>query len=609
MRKSRLSACLALSILALLVGTGLWVLHRSGREPAADRRPSGAGAPAGGAGSRGSGLVAPGAEAEPATGTAGPEPSASALDPSIDASGPPVSIEGRVTDAGGNGVAGARVAAIERVSLAEAIARDEKLLDRRPLEALRAFQVSLGDLARRLPSCLTAAEGTYALRGLPEGDHRVTVTHPEFIAHGERDWILVEAGRKARYDVELAPGLSISGLVRDAEGQPIAGVRVQARRVETARLKGFGKLVQIFVDQTEGASLLEASPVETDALGAFRLTSLEPGGHDLRLVKEGYAWGEARGVPSGTDGVAITLEPAIRVAGRVVSPAREPVAGAAIVLREPERDVQGPAGPLAVAFVDVDPFGEKERSAMTGEDGGFTLGAFSRGSYELMVRAEGFPEHRRSLALEGAPLELGDVVLAESREIAGTVLSPEGLPVGGAEVWVPRPAARREDRDSRKSSVLEAGPAWSVARSRTGERGAFRLSGLGGEPHEVAVLAEGYPGELLDGVEAGGRSVTITLARGLTIRGSVVDAEGGDPLPGTRVGIDRGPVHEQTADEGGRFELRGLSLGGGQTFGGTIVVRASLDGYREARATVGFPAPAAAPAAEAKLELRRLAAG
>ncbi len=615
MRGSRLSICLSLSILALLAGAGFWLLRRGGREPATGDPPDGAGAARSAAGSLHEALPA-GAEgagqlAEPS----GAELAVQEPDAPSGESELPISIEGKVTGASGEPVPGARVAAVERQAVTEAISRDEKLLDRAPLAALRAFHRSLGDLAARLPSCRTAPDGTYALRGLPDGDHRVFVTHPDFLLHGEADWILVEAGKRARYDVELVLGDAISGRVRDARGDPVPGVRVQAARVETARLKGFGKLVQVFIEQSEGAVLLAGSPAPTDGHGVFRLTSLEPGAYDLRLVKEGYQWGEARDVSSGTEGVSVTLEPAIRVAGRVVSAAKEPLAGAAILLGEPERDLKGPEGPLAVAFADVDLFGEKERGAATDEDGRFALEAFARGTYDLIIRAGRFPEHRRQVALEKGPLELGDIVLAEGREIAGTVLSPDGGPVEGAAVWVPRPAAAREDRDSRRHSVLEVGLSSSLASARTDRRGAFRLAGLGGDRHEVAVLADGYPGRLLESVPLDGRAVVIALERGLTLRGKVVDAESGDPVAGARVGVEGAPAPEQAADEGGRFELRGVSLGGGTTFGGSLVVHASRDGFREARETVAFPDPPAAlaapaapaaNAAEVELKLRRL---
>ena len=583
-----------------------WLHHlqQSGREPAAGGRPDVAGFPPDSGEPTGREPDAP-SEAEAAPDDSRLEPPGAATD-----SGGlelPISIEGRVSDEGGNGVAGARVTAIERRALAEAIEKDAQRLDREALEALRAFQRSLRDVGGRLPSCLTAADGRYALRGLTGGEYRVAIRHDEFLTHAEEGWILVETGRTVRYDAELARGQEISGAVRDAKGVPVAGARVLASPVETARLKGFGKIVQVFIDQVEGATLLQAGPVETDRRGVFRVTSLEPGVYDLRAVKEGHSWGEAHDVPAGTRDLLIALGAAIGVSGRVVSPRGDPVASAAIALREPERDVQGPEGPLAVAFVDVDLFHEKERAAASDGEGRFALQAFAWGTYDLVVRAEGFPELHSSVELEDASLDLGDIALAENREIAGTILSPDGRPVEGAAIWAPKPASRREDRDSRRIAVLDAGPAWSIACSQTDARGAFRLTGLGEASCEVAVLAEGYPGVVLESVAAGGRSVTVVLERGLTIRGRVVAAEGREPVSGARVAVEGGPAHEATTGADGRFELRGITLAKGEGSGGSVPVRAAPEGYHQGRATAAFPDPAAFPVAEVVIEVLRLA--
>jgi hypothetical protein len=96
------------------------------------------------------------------------------------------------------------------------------------------------------------------------------------------------------------------------------------------------------------------------------------------------------------------------------------------------------------------------------------------------------------------------------------------------------------------------------------------------------VLADGYPGQLLEGVAAGERSATIVLERGLAIRGRVVDEETGEALPGARVGIDGTTAHNETTDDEGRFELRGVSLGAGRTFGG-VSWFAPLAGFPEAQ--------------------------
>ncbi len=598
-RKS--SVIVVACVLALLAGVGLWLLLCGKGGPVA--RP----ADTAGAGAAAGAVPDPGAEKEREVAAAGESAQAPAPDEwSFGSPDAPVAIEGTVRDSSGAGVARARVLAVSRATLEETFTKNKKLLDRAPTEAMREFGRVLADLVARAPACRSAADGRYAFRGLAPGDYRIAVTHPEFLPHAEGEWIPVKPGQRARYDVELVAGYSIAGVARDTDGRPVAGARVEATASEKARLRGIGRIVQVFLEQHAGAAFLEADAVTTDSRGAFRTGALAPGAYDLRLVKEGFAWGEARDVAAGTEDVTVILAPALRVMGRIVAPEETPVAAAHVTLREPEADIHGPAGNAAIAYLDVDLFGVKECRGVTGEDGRFALDAYVRGTYDLLVRAGGFPELRRDVMVQGATLELGDVVLAENREIAGTVRSPDGRPLAGADVWVPKRPVRTERRDSRKYSVLEAGPSSSLARTRTDAGGAFVLTGLVDEAFEVAARADGYPGEVLERVAAGSGDVAITLPFGLTVRGRVIDAERGRPLAGARVDSPWVPESERTTDDAGRFEITGIALEEGQTFGAAVVVRAKLEGYREAQETVAFADPRAAPAAETELVLERM---
>lgn len=620
MQRSVASIGLSLLLLALLAGAGLWLLRRSAAHLDGGARGPPASGPERGAGAAGEDPAADEAAASAlraARGAAAAVPGEEERGAPQGASEDPISIEGRVSGASDAGISGARVSALGREAWEEILEKNEELLSKSPLRALRVLEESFAARARTLTSSVTAEDGAYALRGLPGGDHRVVVTHPEFLPHGVEDWIVVERGRTARYDVELVPGLAISGVVEDDAGRPLAGARAAAAPVETACLRGFGKIIQAYIDQTEAALLLRPAPAVTDASGAFRLSALAPGAYDLRVTSEGRAWGEARGVSAGSEEVRIVLGPALRVAGRVVSSAGAPVAGAEVTLGEREWDVSG-MGPMAVAFVDVDLFGEKERAAVTDDEGRFTLLAAAAGEYRLQVRADGFPARLEPVTLGGAapaprspapgPVDLGDIILLEGLEVTGTVLSPDGRPVEGAEVWAPEPASVREDASSRRATVLEAGPESSLARAATDRRGAFRLAGLGAGEIEVAVLAAGLPGAVRGGIETGGPAVTIVLERGVAIRGTVVDAESGAPLSEAQVAVEVRPACVRTTDAGGRFEASGLRPDGGASFGASVAVVVSLEGYRATRETVAFPDPARAPAAEVRIALPRLEA-
>ena len=289
MRASWRNLCLSLSILALLVAGGLWLFHHTARERLETERSGAvAGAPAAADPSQdGAGAGPADAEKEPSG-----EPGVADVDPTADGSAA-VSIEGKVTDESGNGVAGARVAAVERRAVTEAIAKDEKLLEHAPLEALRAFQRSLADVVKRLPSSLTDAAGGYALRGLPAGDHGIVVTHPDFLPHWDEDWLLVETGTKSdttsssarRRDLGLRPGRNRRSGPWRASGNPHGDGATEGSRAR-----------QIFISK-QGA-VFAVEPRDDGCLGSFRVTSHRAGAYDLR-VSGTDSHGARRDVASG----------------------------------------------------------------------------------------------------------------------------------------------------------------------------------------------------------------------------------------------------------------------------------------------------------------------
>jgi hypothetical protein len=148
--------------------------------------------------------------------------------------------------------------------------------------------------------------------------------------------------------------------------------------------------VQVFIEQSEGAALLAEDPVPTDAQGAFRLTSLAPGSYDLRLVKEGYRWGELRDVRAGTENVEVTLEPGIRVAGRVVSTAREPSPAPPSSCAFRSRTSRAPKAPWPWPSPTSTSSGRRSAAPPRTNAGRFALESFAAGTYELMVHATGF---------------------------------------------------------------------------------------------------------------------------------------------------------------------------------------------------------------------------
>lgn len=508
----------------------------------------------------------------------------------------PVSIEGRVTGTEGQGIPQARLVVLEKKAWEETIERDRRRLDRNPFEAMRAFEESLRAVAQTMPSTESDDDGMYQLRGLKEGDFRVFASHADFLPHREQAWVTVEEGKTARYDIELIKGNRIAGTVLDEEGKPVAEALVKARPVEEASLRGFGKMIQTLLDQSDGKMLLETGTAITDDEGVFRLGSLEPRDYNIKVEKAGYAWSEVRKVPAGTESVVIALSASTRVVGRVLDPGHDPVSGAKVTLKEPDKDLRKLNNPLAIAMVDFDIVGEKTRRATTDEEGHFALDSFQDAKYELVVDAEGYPVFRDEFRVEGGTVNVGDVILPQLQSISGRVLGPSGLAVEGAEVFVPkaegdtgqsrRPLASRL-RDRRRFGDLDA--------DVTDAGGEFRLSRLEPGRYDLVATAEGYVGAILREVETGQRGVTIRLQEGITITGIVLDAEDKGPVPGVTVRESlTGATRDVTSDDG-RFELHGIDPDALEKNGRHIFLSTEHDEYQRSFQRYPFSADQGEP--------------
>jgi protocatechuate 3,4-dioxygenase beta subunit len=216
---------------------------------------------------------------------------------------------------------------------------------------------------------------------------------------------------EAVQDVELPPGWILSGRVLDAAtGRPLAGARVAS----------FWQFV--------GA-------VETDPEGRFALPGVTAKWDEaVHVVAEGYA---REVVPvQGVRSLDVALHVAGRVVGRVVDASGDPVAGA--LLRAIGAETSTPQ--QAYSF-------SAGRSAA---DGTFALGGLERHrAHTLVVKAIG---HAKTLVdfdlTEGANvLELGDVRLAASCAVRGSVLDPEGNPAPRVQVEL---KGWNEDRGDRR---------------------------------------------------------------------------------------------------------------------------------------------------------------
>ncbi len=395
----------------------------------------------------------------------------------------------------------------------------------------------------------TDAQGRFRFDALRPRRHSLTAAHGGQHAFQAVD--LAPSAPPPEVVLELGSASCVKGTVRDPEGAPVAGARVDLRMVS-------------------GSFRIEVTT--TDAEGRYQLGPVVPGMHALTVAAPRYAdvhnhWQQ---VGPDTGPVDFTLEPVPAVEGMAVDEAGRPVPGLGFELRDPREDarVLQELGPNAEA--------EAVASGRTDEEGRFLVDTPVPGAFELVVKSRG------SVLLERLPVHAPATglrwVLRRGASVSGVVLDERGAPVHPVTVRVWRADS---DGDWEGDASGDA-------------RGRFLLSGL--RPGRYVVEAEYLSGVVersgAQTVELGpdeAKEVTVRLEAGWTLSGQVVD-EAGQPIAGVRIfpfmpdeavpewrrGIDfiasDGPPSLRTGPDG-RFALRHFPAPEAE-------VNAQKDGYR-----------------------------
>lgn len=459
----------------------------------------------------------------------------------------PVTLRGRVIDSKGDGVPAASVSLLDVQSWNQVLRGAESRF-RNPLDAIETMQSEYGAIASSVPSVRTDDEGIYEFRGTRAGEYRLFVIHADFLPATDHEVALpvlathdppVESS-----DIELTPAAKVTGRIVAPSGEPIAGAKVRGIPSSTSRLRGMGKLIQTIVDLSSGSAIMAAAGTTSGPDGTFQLGSLEPIVYDIEAAKEGFARSVAPEVPAGTNDVVLVLAPGASVSGTVLSPDREPVARAEVIVRAPSVDFSKVRNPMMMAAVDFDLLGERTRTGTAADDGTFTIQGLGEGSFELVVRADGYPDFVDRIRLDGGTLAYGDVILPMSLEIAGVVIAPNGLPVTDATVT---------------AETLEEGRAEqeAAAETPTDEHGRFVLGRLApGTFWRVHAVSAQY-GEASSeaGVEAGTQKVELHMVEGVTIRGIVRDEDSQVPIADAEIVLN-GRRQTTRSDAAGAFEFQ-----------------------------------------------------
>jgi protocatechuate 3,4-dioxygenase beta subunit len=274
--------------------------------------------------------------------------------------------------------------------------------DRKPLA-----QVMVNAYRQNFQSAARSDSNGIVLLRLPPGDYQLMVSRDSMAVSRNQNSASVEAGKTNRVEIEIAAPRMVSGIVRQPDGQPAAGLRVRI-------VGGFGP---------------GAGDVKTDAGGKFELEWNQRGfgqndTTDCVLVRDAdHNLAVAQDIDEDTGPLDLKLAPGLTLAGRAECDGK-PVTNATVSLIFHT----GRRGMFLPGW-----------SRSTDTPGRFEITAIPPGrKYGVSVTAPGYGQ--KSINDVDAPAEAGrmeldpfDLKLANLK-LAGQVLDADDKPVVGVNV-------------------------------------------------------------------------------------------------------------------------------------------------------------------------------
>ncbi|MDA1194059.1 MAG: carboxypeptidase regulatory-like domain-containing protein [Planctomycetota bacterium] len=364
---------------------------------------------------------------------------------------------------------------------------------------------------QQIAQATTDADGAFELRGLLAGSYRVNAG-----SASENDVAAGATGIRLVYTVPER--VVVEGRVLDADGRPVprgqvrvwTGPREKRRSQATLPLAGGYFSGRVYTTEAE---------IDLEVAAAF-----DAAGQPIAFLQQ-----REKDVPVSTP-IELRLDPGTSVSGRVVDEAGGGLAG--MQVRVQKKGTQN-----------HNPWGRNQGNgdgggARSGADGRWSVGGLKEDEYTVELTPGG-----RWASPEPIPARSGDtdvvITLVPGASLQGRVLTSEGAPLVGAQVWL------NETQDSKKRRGVDANRNnWLDSmrlRTQTTGDGRFEVLGLPeGARFDVGASGNGpdmpYVQELNHDIAAGSSGVEFRLSRGVLIEGTLA-GPGGESVGNANISV------------------------------------------------------------------------
>lgn len=366
-------------------------------------------------------------------------------------------------------------------------------------EAIEGIKVAVGLEGAAVLEGMSDSEGRYRVLGLRRGTWKVRLDSNNnfFVSDNVSDLenLVIDGIQPAKLDFTLDPGVSVTGMVVDAGGDPVPQASVDAK---------------LFLP----GNLEQNCYVKTGDRGEFTIWGAKPGDRVVVSARKDD-WAShvevvepKLGEP--TEKKTLTLLPTTRVSGRFVDEDNRPVAAA--LWSQP-----------------FHPTGLRNWRGQGEKNTTFSV-ALAQGPHELMGFSKGVVLNRTNASqhIDVGPEAIHDLVIEVAtrssdesvHSLSGRVVDEVDKPIAHCRVYV-----RGDSRETIAAGYQE---------TRTDDAGLFQFHDLSDGAYSVHAMPERAVYEEFSGHEhlnpVDSPEILIVVRRAATLNGRVLDAASGEPL-------------------------------------------------------------------------------